>query len=154
MYIKLTTSAAAEPSSSATCGMKMEHYCHLVLISMNQLLINHISGHHGNETEKQNLGILWKTRTQRNKQRTFPVTHQRLHAGMKLPQLNIQILKMLLLLLKPLKHAHIHTQEDSCFLIKAHDLQQHPSSRSSFPAPFRSSSPPCLLYSQRLTRSS
>ena len=36
--------------------------------------------------------------------RTFPVTDQRLHADVKLPQLNVQILKMLLLLLEPLTH--------------------------------------------------
>lgn len=55
MYIKQTTSAAAAPSSSATCGMKMEHYCHLVLILMNQLLINHISRQDNSEAEKQSL---------------------------------------------------------------------------------------------------
>lgn len=37
---------------------------------------------------------------------TFPVTDQRLHAGMKLPQLIVQILKMLLLLLKPLTNTN------------------------------------------------
>lgn len=40
---------------------------------------------------------------------TFPVTDQRLHAGMKLPQLIVQILKMLLLLLKPLTNTHIRS---------------------------------------------
>lgn len=33
---------------------------------------------------------------------TFPVTDQRLHAGVEFPQLDVQILKMLLLLLEPL----------------------------------------------------
>lgn len=43
-----------------------------------------------------------------NTKRTFPVTDQRLHAGVKFPQLNVQILKMLLLLLKPLTQTQTH----------------------------------------------
>lgn len=51
---------------------------------------------------------------------TFPVTDQRLHTGMKLPQLIIQIFKMLLLLLKPLTNTHIRSSV--CGLIPSSPL--------------------------------
>lgn len=51
-----------------------------------------------------------------NTKRTFPVTDQRLHAGVKFPQLNVQILKMLLLLLKPLTQTQTHPAIKTVFI--------------------------------------
>lgn len=51
-----------------------------------------------------------------NTKRTFPVTDQRLHAGVKFPQLNVQILKMLLLLLKPLTQTQTHRAIKTVFI--------------------------------------
>lgn len=51
-----------------------------------------------------------------NTKRTFPVADQRLHAGVKFPQLNVQILKMLLLLLKPLTQTQTHPAIKTVFI--------------------------------------
>lgn len=68
------------------------------------------------DTENKEDSVKENTFVLVNTKRTFPVTDQRLHAGVKFPQLNVQILKMLLLLLKPLTQTQTHPAIKTVFI--------------------------------------